>query len=170
MMLDDNGDIWARWRTHFLNSPFESIQQKADKIIRDGIISKSSIAYFGTTPRVVFALKECNNPPVKYNYDICSYLRNLKLHGAIALNIARWNCAIRLSERSIPDLNKDRNALLEALLSSAIVNLKKTAGGSVANMSRINLYAFHDRELLREQFQSLKPDVIVSCGTIDQLL
>lgn len=169
-MTDDIYDIWARWRTHFLNSPFESIRQNADKIIHDGIISESRIAYFGTTPRVVFALKECNRPPVKYNNDFCSYLRDHKLHGAIALNIARWSCAIRFSERSIPDLNKDRDTLLEALLSSAIVNLKKTAGGPIADMSRINLYAFLDREFLREQFVSLKPDVIVSCGTIDQLL
>jgi hypothetical protein len=170
MVIADNSEIWARWRNHYLNSPFESIRQKSNEIISDGIISENVFNKLRASARVVFSLKECNVRPREYGNDFCSYLRAQELHGAIALNIARWNCAIRLTERSIQSLNKDRNALLTALLSSAIVNLKKIEGGPVADMSRINLHAFHDRELLREQFQILNPSVIVACGTIDQLL
>jgi len=52
----------------------------------------------------------------------------------------------------------------------AVVNLKKASGGSWSDMAVVNAYAFHDRELLRRQIKDISPNLIVACGTMDQII
>lgn len=52
--------------------------------------------------------------------------------------------------------------------SSALVNVKKVGGSSKTNLCELNKFAYSDREILKNQINNLKPNVILCGGTFDQ--
>ena len=60
--------------------------------------------------------------------------------------------------------------MCEALPQVAAINIKKTSGGSWSDRSILNAYTAHDRELLVEQIERIDPELIIACGTFDQLI
>lgn len=150
-------DLWARWRAFY-----EEHGIRASQICVDGIVDP---ARFAAAPkRILFVLREVNDWP---GGDLRPFLaagpRYQTWH-----NVARW--AAGLLDGWPPYDVVDRfDRMHDALRQIAAINLKKTTGGSVADLSVVNAFAAHDRELLVEQIERIGPQIIVACGTFATL-
>lgn len=48
--------------------------------------------------------------------------------------------------------------------------MKKASGGPQADPQEVNLYAYRDRQLLRQQVDLIAPEIVVACGTFDTIV
>lgn len=136
------------------------------EFIRDGVVDEK--AYLSKRPRLVFILKEAND------FGNGGDLRRLlvqQVKGSTWRNVARWTIGIKaLPEIHIPWEKVEsisKGEMLTALKTIAVVNLKKQSGGARASRSAILDAARSDRDLLIEQINIYKPDIIVCCGVDD---
>lgn len=53
----------------------------------------------------------------------------------------------------------------EYLKKIAVINLKKTSGGYVANMKAIGQAAIDNQLIIKNQIKLYRPDIIICCGT-----
>ena len=154
---------------------WQSLPHHVGKIFaQDGIIDPE---YWASSPcRVLFLLKEAYFDPKKASLDVDQRwdLRRLvrddegEPRGNIALTEAEWAYAIHcIAERRDPRLPDRTNhaELRKALLSSAIVNVKKSDGKRHSDDDDIAWYAREDGPLLRQQVDNIAPDVII-CGKV----
>lgn len=131
--------------------------------IEDGIINSDN--WDDSTPKVLFLLKEAYGDIT----DLPKFIRGLE-----NLNKGTWRrCAewahIVLSNQPMKyeEIIEDERAKRDALLSCAVVNIKKSSGRSESDMNDIIRYAKADSKLLREQIDTLRPDLIISGGVFD---
>lgn len=114
---------------------------------------------------VVFVLKDTNSDKRVNLADLLKEGPKYQMWHAVG----RWAAGILNGFPEYPQINS-YEAMKEALHQVAVVNLKKKTGGSSVHSSTISAYAHMDQELLKEQFRSLKPRLIVACGTFEQLI
>ena len=151
-------DIWARWESHY-----KSIDINPKEICRDGILNPE--AYHQASKKLLFVMKEVNN---YQNRD----LRDLLANGPrfqMWHSVARWAAGV-LGDFPAYKTIDNYDSMKTALKQVATLNLKKTSGGSSADFSVINAYAFLDRDLLLEQIEAIAPEIIIACGTFDSLV
>lgn len=117
-------ELFTEWAA--LSSPF----------IRDGVVEPGS--YAGSTPRIVFLLKEVNAPQLAEG-DLRPYLAS-GARWQTWNNVARWTQVIRASypaPHTRPNTGSYRHCTpatrAEVLRSIAVVNVKKSPGGPQAN-------------------------------------
>ena len=135
--------------------------------IEDGIIDPNR--WKSASPKVLLLLKEAyDEPGVTEGWDLRKFLRENGPKWKIWWTAAYWCYAIHhLSAGGLPSLPNDEAAYesaTEALRSSAIVNIKKSAGKSFSVDSDIVSYAQTDGLLLREQVDLIRPSIVV-CGS-----
>lgn len=159
-------NVWRKWEKHY--SHFKRQWTKKVFIFEDGLFNKKQFGKDGN-PRVLFILKEPNNP------DGNSLIEEQKN----ALKYALWHTVARWAAVFLPQYSKfsagkicklEKNKLKDSLHCVAAINLKKLNGGPKADMRVINAFAHHDRRLLKKQIDDIKPDWIVACGTMDILI
>ena len=74
----------------------------------------------------------------------------------------------RLTNGAIPSSPMDSERweeVTEAVLASAVVNIKKSGGKSSSSDDDLRKYVVEDRDLLKQQVASLSPHVVVCCNT-----
>ena len=133
--------------------------------ISDGIIDPAR--WCDASRRVAFLLKEAYGGDA--NWDLCSAIReewgaNLgpTLRKAAYLTYA----AHHLTETHLPEIPSESFELARgALLSSAIVNIKKSHGESTSDPDDIASFLDRDRSLILEQLRIIDPEIIVCGGT-----
>ncbi len=147
---------WEKWRDHYhalgANTPLH----------KDGIINPDE--YNKALRRVLFVLREPNNSSAKEG-DLCEWLRN----GPISSTwhqAARWAAGLLFGFPEFPEANDRRG---EAFKQVAIMNLKKTAGGSTADLAEVSAFAYRSQQMLINQIHDIRPNIIVACGTFDIL-
>ena len=151
-------DIWERWSAHYHATGID-----ADGICRDGVAIPER--YDASPVKILFVLREAND---WRNGDI----RQLMADGPrfqVWHTVGRWAAGFL---QGFPEYETvDRYATIrDSLQQVAAVNLKKLSGGASSDPVQIDAYAFHDRELLREQIKHIGPTVIVACGTWSTLV
>jgi len=57
-----------------------------------------------------------------------------------------------------------------ALQRIAVINLKKEGGGRNADDSVLHAVAHRDRDILRAQVTAVAPEIVIACGTFNQLV
>lgn len=148
--------LWQDWAAHYTHLGIDT-----SRLSRDGPVDPES--YFNAPIKVLFILKEVH----AYRLDLVKHLQGgPRGCGVMWHAIARWAAGIQNDFPPYEEIKIDE-AKTQALKSSAVVNLKKTGGGSSSNMSEINAYALRDRKLLKRQIRGLKPDYVIACGTFD---
>lgn len=151
-------DLWEKWKKHYEGKDID-----IKEICKDGIINEDDFKTIN--PRLLFVMKEVNDWPG-------GNLKELFINGpkySMWHTIARWTTGIFEEFPSFEDINKwERYS--KNISKIASINLKKLSGGASSDMSLINAYAHQDRELLIEQISTIKPDLIIACGTFDQLV
>lgn len=150
--------IWSKWESHYKNLEIEP-----GRICRDGIVNEEE--WGNSDIKVLFIMKEVNDWE---GGDLKNLLKNGPKY-QMWHTVARWAAGI---QRGFPDFLEIDNwdSMKESTKKIASINLKKTSGGSSANMSIINAYAKMDKELLREQIFLIKPNIIIAGGTFENLI
>ncbi len=148
---------WQKWEKHY-----ERLGLDPKLICTDGIPYEKG--YLAARRRVAFVLKETND----FSGDLWCLLKDGPKF-QMWHTLARWSAGILNGFPPFEEIDR-YDVMKESLLSVAVVNLKKATGGASADMSIINAYAHQDRELLAEQFDDVRPHLIVACGTMDPLV
>jgi hypothetical protein len=131
--------------------------------VADGAVDET--AYLASSPRLLFVLKEVNDPHGG-DWD----LREFLLDGGRAQtwnNVTRWIDGIR----SLPD-DIPWNAVAEitdgrrqrTLRSIVAMNLKKSPGGHTTDPAALSNAAAADAALINRQFALYEPDLVICCG------
>lgn len=148
--------LFDEWRLHLANA--------SDEFIRDGAVCGET--YESTWPRIVFMLKEVNDPGGG-DWDLREFLRSGG-RGQTWNNVTRWTEGILALPEIRPwkDLDSiDNNARINALKKIAAVNIKKTPGGGAADVDGLHGFARANREFIRRQLDLYKPNLIIGCGS-----
>lgn len=154
-------DIWTKWEKHH-----ESMGLKPHWICKDGIIKPSE--YKKTSPKILYAMKEVNgwrggDLALAFN-ELWGGPKHQIWH-----TVARWTAGILSGFPPFKSINH-WDAYWDSVFKMAVVNLKKQSGSSSSDMTEINAFTKLDRELLLEQIQGINSNIIIACGTYDQLL
>ena len=147
--MDRFADLFNRWRN--------SKEEYKTNFAEDGIIDE--LKWTNSPKKILIILKETNN----FKDDLRTLIRK-GYRSYLWHNLGRWIYGIQNTTRNfIPsrsDADKHRD---EALLSSAIINLKKSSGNSGSDMEEIKKYALEDANFIREEFDLIDPEIII-CG------
>jgi hypothetical protein len=143
-------------------------QGKGKYFIKDGIVDPRRWAS-AARPKVLLLLKEAYHGESEH-WDLREYVRKLEHPDRSLLNSAYWcyaiQCIARGSLQPVPfraTRKSEYEQAVEALKSSAIVNVKKSEGKSESSDEEIADYAKKDGPFIRQQIELIKPDVVV-CG------
>lgn len=132
--------------------------------MRDGIIDPAR--WHRAPRRILFLLKEAYRSDGGGDFDLCELVRDAWKGPKYRLwhNLARWACGIQRSTAgSLPPFPEAADDLTEALLGSAVVNIKKSDGRSRSADEDLAQYAHDDGELLVRQIQMIDPEIVI-CG------
>lgn len=169
MTSHPNSDIdnayWEKWREHYRSL---GKSEEFGLIHKDGIIDPDR--WDNATRKILFVLKEPNHQKITTKGgDIRGWYRKPIGRAGVMLrhNLARWAHALRHS--LVDNLTYNKSECEDTLLQSAVINLKKVEGGATADMGIVGWYAKQDCELLCDQIESIKPDLIVAGGTFTLL-
>jgi len=152
--------LWQEWSKHY-----ERLGLDPHDICKDGVINTDQFSKNKT--KVLYILKESNGFP---GGDI-RRLFNERPYGIIGKTLARWTAGILNKFPKYSEISQlDDSSLKDYLAKTAIINLKKVSGKSISDYSVINAFAHQDKELLLKQINAIKPDIIISCATMDSLI
>ena len=152
-------DLWQRWGAHY-----KSVGLDATQICKDGIILPEK--YKDEKRKLLFVLKDSNDYP---KGDLSVYLENGPV-GQTWHTLARWAAGILTGFKQPYESIDQYTVMTDSIQKIAAINLKKYTGEAVANMSAVYAFAYHDRELLRDQIQAIAPTMIIACGVFDPLV
>ena len=153
--------LFAEWRSSWPES-------RQEQFVRDGIVDEE--AYLASSPRVLFVLKEVNDPGGG-GWDLREFLRNRGSDYRFTwLNISRWVEGIRRLPQDIPwqeleEIDPERRQ--RALHSIAAVNLKKFPGGGSTDWTALWTAVNADGAFLKRQLTLYGADIVICCGTGD---
>lgn len=155
--MKNTTDLWTKWRHHYKTLGIDS-----NLITEDGIIDANN---FNTEERILFILKETN----KFKGSSLSELLGQGPVYQMWHTLSRWAAGL---VNDFPDYDSINNSTSKknALKQIAVINLKKTTGSASSNMSKIEAFAHHDKELLLEQIADIHPKIIIACGTFMPLV
>ena len=162
-------DLWDRYREHT-----ELINGAA--IIQDGIVDKDK---WEKAPRkVLILLKDPHEEDPSKEWNLADTIRvgdwaknaSTKIWntaGQMAFAIQNWgrDSFPQLKIETSEDRTKSKDLAHEALLATAVVNIKKTGGSSAAKDEEISSWAEKTKDLLLEQIRDIGPDIVLCGGT-----
>lgn len=155
-------NIFSEWR---LREPH--LEQR---FIEDGIIDFKK---WEKSPRkVLFLLKEAYDT----NQDSSGFSLTTLVRekwkgpkGTTWWRMGYWAYLLQnISISNLPDYPANKREAKEALLSSAVVNIRKSGGKKKSDPKVIAEYATRDRDLLRRQIDDISPNFVVCGGTWPQ--
>ena len=141
-----------------------SLVNPSEAFVPDGAVCGET--YESTSPRIVFLLKEVNDPGGG-DWDLRDFLRSGG-RGQTWNNVTRWTEGILALPEIRPwkDLEDiDNDARINALKKIAAVNIKKTPAAAAADVDGLHGFARANREFIRRQLDLYRPHVIVGCGS-----
>lgn len=142
----------------------ERSHHRGEAFIVDGILDEE---LWAQAPRkVLFLLKEAYTQKPN-GFDLRRHVRaGKRVAGPTWWRMGCWAYLLHHFDiaRS-PCFPAERSVMRSALLSSAVVNVKKSNGKNTSDMDDIVEYAKRDGDLLREQISNINPDIIVAGGT-----
>ena len=142
---------------------FREWEKSRPCFVRDGAVSERD--YLKSCPKIVFILKEANNPGFN---DLRKFWRDGGRWQTWD-NVARWVHGIR----NLPSEcdwsfyeNIDERFRREELGRIVVMNLKKSPGGSSTRNAELKRVARDDAECIQKQFTIYDPDITI-CGGAD---
>jgi hypothetical protein len=149
-------DVWAA-REHHIGKGFH----------KDGVFD---LGCFAAAPRkILFLLKEAYSEGS--GYDMRRDIRSPVGLKTTWWNIVRWGYALQHAARGqmppFPDFYErgDNEKAAAVLVSTAVINIKKSDGEHTSTYQDVYKYAQLDGDLLRRQVALIAPDIVVCGGT-----
>ena len=140
--------LFAEWADRF----------EGERFMKDGIIHEDD--WDKSRCKVLVVLKEDNNCPSDDLRKECRE-KPWPVPGS-------WSYGLQQSGpgkvRAYSEASKDES-VAEGCRSLAILNLKKSSGGPIANPDTIRKYALRDADLIRREMEIINPDIIICGGT-----
>ncbi|NOW90687.1 uncharacterized protein YihD (DUF1040 family) [Clostridium beijerinckii] len=167
--LDELFELWERkWQKEGRDRNVYDVE----KYVKDGIVDKDT--WDKTEKKILFILKEPNGEQDKDddgNMNLAFGLRKdvKKLNQyATWRNIFLWSQGLLNTDiNNITDFNKIHKRIESGNLKNiAILNLKKTYGTSVSDMSEIKDFANKDKDLILKEIELINPDIIVTANVM----
>ncbi|MGB5965658.1 MAG: hypothetical protein WBF77_09045 [Sulfurimonadaceae bacterium] len=149
-------DIFHEWK--------ENDMHKGCLFITDGIIDKE--LWNKSDNKVMFLLKEAyDSKKESGTWDLPSLIRKRGVSGRTFKPMAQWAYGIHsiLNGNGIAPYVENSKEVKMSLFSSAIVNLKKSAGKKSSGKNNLQKYVDEDWHLLSSQIKAISPQIIV-CG------
>ncbi len=157
-MMDEHEQLLNRWAEKDLH--------KGKGFIRDGIVDP--VRWNSAARKVLFLLREAYDSEKRAErFDLRSWLCAGEWGRARTWpTVADWAFLAQSTENCcvpLPEVTKEvrRNSLL----SSAIVNVKKSSGKKKSDPVEIADYAKQDGELIQKQVNLIGPDIVICGGT-----
>jgi len=122
--------------------------------------------------KVLFLLKEAyDSKNTTGSWDLSGLIRKRRASGRTFKPMGQWASGIqRLAlNGQLQEYIEGGEEVDNALLSSAIINIKKSGGKNKSSWSNLFQYAKSDWDLIQKQIDSLNPDIIV-CGNTWSLI
>ncbi len=132
--------------------------------ITDGIINQE--LWDESDSKVMFILKEAyDSKNSSGSWDLRSLIRRNGVSGRTFKPMAQWAYGIHsiLSGNGIAPYVENSKDVKRALLSSAIVNLKKSGGKKKSGSKNLEKYVDEDWHLISDQIKAISPEIVV-CG------
>lgn len=151
----DQNELFERWKA--------TEKHSGRHFIQDGIIDPEK--WIAARIKVLFLLKEAYGSIT----DLTEFIRkDAVLNKRTWMRCACWAHAAQ-SEHPLAfeDIQSNDAVKRDALLSCAVVNIKKSDGRRESDMSDILSYAKQDSALLQEQINLIAPTLIISGGVFD---
>ena len=147
--------LFDKWRAHLKE------QNINEKFVEDGIIDKEKYR------NIVWFLRETNDYSGKLHQLIRECIQNPKEHKKYwKTPNTHYKQSLAIAGLIHPDLSylDLKKMRKEALLYSAVVNIKKTSGKSRANIDQILNFLKNDKKFIKEEILQLKPKVVIVGG------
>lgn len=136
----------------------------------DGVISKENWDSSGT--KVLFVLKETNKAKQNVVTAIHRAIEVKKSgwwRGKVLRRVGRWAYGLQNYDGVVPPLKDAKLNEKNAIKSIAYINIRKTSGGVRTNKKPFDAHASEFAPFIRKQVELIKPDVVVLCGTYNQV-
>ena len=135
-----------------------------EAFIRDGVIDP--VCWASSSRKVLLLLKEAyTDQGSKEGYDLCKWIR--EEWGGTESNmwprVARWCHMVHSLEKPKSYEKISDKEAKDALLSSAVINIKKSNGRSFSEEENIKDYATKDKEYIKKQIVLINPQIVI-CG------
>jgi len=136
-----------------------------DKLfITDGIIDTNH--WINSEVKLLFLLKEAyDSERIDGSWDLPALIRRKKVSGRTFKPMAQWAYGVQgvlKSQEILPFQEKGDDVEL-SLLSSAIVNLKKSGGKNKSSSKNLSKYVDEDWDLISKQIGEICPKIVI-CG------
>lgn len=154
-------ELFNKWKTSI---------DDTNKFVKDGIVDKNE--WDSSDKKILFILKEPNdeqdenlNGDMDLAFALKKDIKELKKY-ATWRNVFLWSHGIlNTNIDNIIDFNEIHKKLENGNLNHiAVLNLKKTYGTSVADMSKIEEIANRDKEFILNEIELINPDIIVTAN------
>ncbi|WP_328190265.1 hypothetical protein [Marinobacter sp. OP 3.4] len=136
----------------------------------DGVISKDN--WDSSRKKVLFVLKETN----KANQNVVAAInRAIEVkksgwwRGKVLRRVGRWAYGLQNYDGVVPSLKDAKLNERSAVKSIAYINIRKTAGKARTNRKTFDAHASEYAYFVRRQVELIKPDIVVLCGTYNQV-
>jgi hypothetical protein len=146
--------------------------------VLDGIVDDE--IYANTTPKILWVLKESNitTPETTYKngwFGLNDYLREditeysdwqrtwglvLEISDAILHNAQEWENDVPLIDRLLKE---------EIIKKIAVINIKKTGGGSNSDQLELDNFYEKDKKIILAQIEAIAPDIIINASRVISL-
>jgi len=156
-----NKNLFKKWRRRQIH--------KGKPFITDGAIDPEK--WKRTDSRILFLAKESyGDKDSQESWDLCELVREWNgLKYKFWRTLGYWAFGIQnTTPTSIPDFpgtdnNEMKPEVINAVLESAIANIKKSGGKSSSDDEELQMYIDSDGDLIKQQIDQLDPKVIVCC-------
>jgi hypothetical protein len=156
--IKSRDELFERWK-----KARPEFKVEGNRFSLDGIMNFD--AWIKSKPKILFLLKE--NHAAEDDWEPSDGItRDANI---FSLNIVRWRqILIKLSKNPAEEPSFSNIELPESVNDIAIIEVKKlNERKPSSNNADIKKYAIKDRELIKEQFKLINPDIIVCCSTGD---
>ncbi len=161
LSYDDMETLFVEWKQTKTHAHLNSF-------IEDGIIDV--VRWNTINKKVLFILREAYQPAeIEGGFNLTKKLlleSGTRKGKSTWKNLARW--AYLLQNLDTPDLIQPFTRKWfdyeEALLNSAIINIKKSGGTKTSDIEDIKQFAKKDQKYLKAQIELINPDIICCCG------
>jgi len=138
--------------------------------ITDGVIDNDF--WSKSNYKIMFLLKEAyDSKKSEGTWDLPNLIRKRGVSGRTFKPMAQWAYGIEkvIQNREISPYIQNNEYVKNALLSSAVVNLKKSGGKSKSGSKNLLEYVNEDWDLIYKQISNIAPKIIV-CGNTWSLI
>lgn len=166
----DNKEISGIESLDKLMEAWEEVFPEGWHFNHDGVISKEN--WDSSGKKVLFVLKETNKAKQNVVNAIHRAIEVKKSgwwRGKVLRRVGRWAYGLQNYDGVVPPLKEAKLNEKNALKSIAYINIKKTSGGARTNQKTFDAHASEYAPFVRRQIELIKPDIVVLCGTYNQV-